>query len=870
VISVETQIHGYRQGHELLTSSVRLPKPDQSTIDQLSDVAGPLRPGEMFAPYLSAYPLPSGTHFVLARTWQDLSVARAGCVRTLSLVIPTSTWAHTRSLGPFRDLLAPELFPAKAEQVVISEHEPEPLPITPSFQASELIEALFLEEQKPVAIFDAPDAELIAIRILTALWPSARKRFALSTFALSPRKIEGRNFDLIFAPKDARPKFTDWPGRRIDGRAANGARHRWTDAIVERVFKQPLPGLLEDREFGQIETDESSMSAALRIAFLWDELVAKLDRAPSAALGLLDIANSRMSLDSDEIRLLKPALGAAAQRAVDSLPAAEAWDFIGAIARKMHGTTMATEMPTVAAASGRLARKSPDGALALLAQPDPNGAIQYVVPEIAHAIAENFDKASERALLEARPETLARLLIAGGDLPEVLIIHAPLIDRLGAILEQLSEAEFDAVKRVLLPLVTVDSQLAVAKPLLASLDEQALIAEVRYLAEANGFKALTFIGPIIERAQELNVIIGLRDEILSVPASERRDLFLWKTLTPSVADVAWLLENHRLDNNTSKRLLTGLLRDANEAQRSALFRNPIAESVLATLPLEAADIVRLAVLQFDFPTTLHVTTILKLLPICAEDQRVELAMKALERCLSNDFALDQVSTVAMLLGIVGKALDGAWVVHYGLSKDVNAAIANRNLIAFNQAPQPARTRLVEVVDHLTLAILSRPSLDLDFQGALACAQLFWSADEISSPVLVRSAEKLLPLLLNSTLKPVSILISATFPLVYNELVKLDDVTEILSLIPFFTFDQRKAARTQLVNAFLSSPVWAPGDLALTACLCSDTKKIFERIATSFKGTAYIDRISADLARLPPHFQKQVNLAIAEMHSWGGL
>ena len=87
VISIEQQVHGYRQGHQLLSSSVNLSKADQSTIDQLSDVAGPLRPGEMFSPYVSAYPLPSETFYVLARTWQDLTVARAGCVRTLSLLI---------------------------------------------------------------------------------------------------------------------------------------------------------------------------------------------------------------------------------------------------------------------------------------------------------------------------------------------------------------------------------------------------------------------------------------------------------------------------------------------------------------------------------------------------------------------------------------------------------------------------------------------------------------------------------------------------------------------------------------------------------------------------------------------------------------
>lgn len=60
---------------------------------------------------------------------------------------------------------------------------------TPRFSASELLERFSSRMQKPVVVFDAPDPELIALRLLTALWPDIR-RFALSTFALSPRKLE--------------------------------------------------------------------------------------------------------------------------------------------------------------------------------------------------------------------------------------------------------------------------------------------------------------------------------------------------------------------------------------------------------------------------------------------------------------------------------------------------------------------------------------------------------------------------------------------------------------------------------------------------------------------------------------------------------
>ena len=62
--SVHQQTHGYKSGHQLLSASIRLQPTDQEVIDRLSDMAGPLRPNERFEPYLTAYPLPSGSYTV--------------------------------------------------------------------------------------------------------------------------------------------------------------------------------------------------------------------------------------------------------------------------------------------------------------------------------------------------------------------------------------------------------------------------------------------------------------------------------------------------------------------------------------------------------------------------------------------------------------------------------------------------------------------------------------------------------------------------------------------------------------------------------------------------------------------------------------
>lgn len=199
---LDQQLHGYRQGHQLLSASVKLPKPDQDLVDRLSDVAGPLRPGDRFEPYLTCYPLPSGAHYVLARTWQDFEAPRAGCVRTRSLIVPMREWLVGVDIMGLVETLARDGPSAPAERVHAN-RSPRPLPQVESAQGLELVEALFLEDRKPIVVFDATDPDGIILRLLAAFWPSFRRTFAASSFALSPRSLVGRSFDLVFAPKDA-------------------------------------------------------------------------------------------------------------------------------------------------------------------------------------------------------------------------------------------------------------------------------------------------------------------------------------------------------------------------------------------------------------------------------------------------------------------------------------------------------------------------------------------------------------------------------------------------------------------------------------------------------------------------------------------
>lgn len=867
MITIDSQIHGYRQGHQLLASTVELPKTDQALVDRLSDVAGPLGPGEAFAPYLSAYPLPSGKHYIFARTWQDLTVSRAGCVRTQSLVIPVLDWSTAASLDSFMKLLSSDTLPVNAQQFEVSISTPVPLAPAPEFQASELLEALFLEDPKPIALFDAPNPELIAIHLLSALWPSIRKRFSLSTFARAPRRIEGRDFDLLFVPKDARSKFADWPGRRIDGRVGPSARHRWTGAIVNRVFNQPNPRLLSDHEISIGESDESGTASSLRIALLWDELIEKLGRTPSAALGLLDIANSKISLDGVALESLKSALTNAAQQAASTLPASEAWEFIGAMARKMHASPMATEMLSVAQVAGELTERAPSGAIALLDQPDPLGAFNILIPAIARGLHKQYSDLSKQALLKAGTETIVKLLMADDGFAKKVSKESSLFTHLKESFSKLSPALRLRVSDPILSHFTEDYQFVIAQLFLASLNAEALIKEVLHLHQSNGFEATAFFEPLTVRARKIGAMNQLRDVLLTIPASAPRNQFLWSTLSPSVEDLVWLLSDTSIDAQLVETYMIDLLRMADAHQLNIIFNQGlVSDSILSKLPLEATDLLFKIILSDQIPLDLTIDAILKLLKVSDEKQKIELALIALDRCLRLHFRQNEVETIDLFLEIAEPVLNEKWVIKSGLDRTISASVMNRNLVAFLQSPKATRNRIIGAVNELAQALLNRYTLDLNVQGANACALILWEAHELNSSALLQATENLLPLLMRSKKNPISGMIAATFPSMYKHLAKADDLPDLLKFIPFLDLDRCKAARRELVDAFLSSSVWPPSDLALTAYRCSDAERILGRVANAYGGDAYLDQIQADLHLLSGHCRDQIERAISKVRS----
>jgi hypothetical protein len=311
-LRVEQQCHGYKNGHQMLAASLRLSRSDQDVVDRLSDISGPLRPGEVFAPYLSAYPLPSKQHYVIAKTWQDLKAPRAGCVLTRSLLIDMPTWGSLDYPSSLIDLLHPIDKTVPSAGSIDFKTNSIPLEPVKTGRVVSLVEALFLEDRNPIVMFDEPEAELISQRLVSALWPALRQSFSLCTLALSPRSIGGRSFDLMFSTKDAKSRFAQWQGRVFDSLSGftrvDPPRHRWSSTTTEHIFIDDPPSLVSLDALGILGASESADEASLRLALLWNELLEKAETSPTAILGLLDILRSRGRFSSEDVMPFLPVL----------------------------------------------------------------------------------------------------------------------------------------------------------------------------------------------------------------------------------------------------------------------------------------------------------------------------------------------------------------------------------------------------------------------------------------------------------------------------------------------------------------------------------------------------------------------------------
>ena len=410
----------------------------------------------------------------------------------------------------------------------------------------------------------------------------------------------------------------------------------------------------------------------------------------------------------------------------------------------------------------------------------------------------------------------------------------------------------DAIGQSLLPRLIEDWQLPAAEPLLQRLDAARLASELRHLGQANDFAGAKLSGLVLDRALSVGTKEDVRSTLLTLEPTSRRNEMIARTLVPGAEDARWLhgLDAELLDRGSATAMLLDLLGRADDRQVAAILRDKRVGAHALSVMESAAPELLLRAMSGD---ALTVDTFARVLPRVLNylqgEARLKLAEHALHRCLRDRFAGDEIDLIASLLSAVGDGLDGAWFARTGLGGNVDGATASRNMVALRRATPPARLQAAWAMEDIARMLVQRPNLDLDTAAVEACAALMLYAEKVAPKAHLLAAGLLMPVLLKSQDRPISPMIVAAFPSVHRELARFDEIPDLFKFITFFDWDRCKAARHELVDAFMSSS-WPPSDLALTACRTKEVSKILRRVGKRYGGNNYLKRITSEVERLP--------------------
>jgi hypothetical protein len=745
------------------------------------------------------------------------------------------------------------------------------------------VEALFLESRRPIVVFDSPDAEPIALRVLTALWPSRRKSFATCTRCLSPRRLKGREFDLVFAPSEVRSRFSDWTGRRIDAveRPSEG-RHRWTAALVETIFGDGQPNLASWDELGILEGDEVGDESALRLSLMWRELEAKAQSTPNAVLGMLDILNSHSVRPAIAREHLEPLVANAVDLALRNQPAEATWRFyvnlLGKFSDRLPSRKTIRELRT---ASERLAADDPASAVSALR--DLGGQGRDVPAVLAAGIGDGLSRHSlcdtpSSQFVDIGKRDLLRLVAYSKRFSTSLadgIRRCP-AEWTKASVDALEAPDLDLVKRArrnLLPVLNSATHAPLLDPLLNDVTPNELPAIIRTVAKATNFTVEAFDRPIVGAARSAAGTRKLREAVLEAPYSEGADRLLGHTLRFDPQDVAWLTST--VLPARGRGILADVLDRADDATIQTLMRDASASTAALDWLLgephhHAPRVVRLLRSGLVAPRPfveigLQIHTFLN--PV--EKSRLEIEI--LKRALGELPSDDPINLVRILEELSGQ-VEASDLVLLLTQPHANQERIKANVAAVSAAHEQFRRKAASRVDQLTTRLISRGTHAFDEATFIRWADLIQYSRSISNQSHLNASIEALSYAFKHTRSPLSALIVVTFPTVYRQLLasKGDSDFEFLPALlmfplTFFTdWDRAKTVRRELVDSFLDS-TWPPANLILAALDADIDQKILRRVSRSRGGASYIEDVWRDAGRLKGRQMHAVRDAITRFN-----
>lgn len=846
---VRQQLHGYRQGHQLLASTVDLAREDQDAIDRLSDISGSLGPGQQFEPYLTAYPLPTGKYYVLARTWQDFNAPRAGCVLTRSLLIPMRDWIHAERVCDYIAMLVPFSRDTKIVELVAAGEIPVPSSTFLEHQVEELMEVLFLGPRVPVVAFGFDtDAEYITTCILSALWPAMRSQYSVSTFSLGAQAVSGRYFDLSFAPTTARQRFGNYECRRVDALGRQTGVSVWGAKLVQNLFCVKPPILVDPKVLSMLGDPVEIGNSDIRIALLWIDLLEQSETKASATLGLLDILNSRNRL-GEEFALVNGPILRAIQLSERGGSTRELLHFIDTLSTKLVNVRTPLSITKRAWTSARHATVNNQlDAVRYIMERAPS--MHFGSKLVTAAIGDEIDPGlvvMDEADITGHHSTMIALQLSSFsrkfamrmvDLIGGAIQTSQLVERAFENLETLAEVDRKRVIRHTLPYICLPRHANVFGVLMRYAGPDLILATVNILWRTTELSVAEFDAPLLNAARDKVAHDSLRSAIVALPEADGSDRLLARSLLISEEDVQWVCQTASLSIFRSAKLLSSLIDRVSDNQLAQLFGSvDLAqvvirrlESILDDAPTQLARLILVGPHRFDIDLFL----VIKLLDRIEFAQRTSLARAFIRRGLASA-SLNQSAALGKLIESGLVAMEE--IVYYVTDVDTTRRNVSDNLVLLNGLSTAARNLVLANLNELSTYLSKLPARSIHEDGISIWSVMIQDSWRLNKRSVVPTAWIAFEYALRQTSAATGPLAVASFPIVYKFLKAGGQAPANSSIGSIFEWDLSKAICKQLVRAFMESR-WPPIGLLVAAYSADAVEPVLRQLLRRWKGDEY--------------------------------
>lgn len=883
---VQQLLHGYRNGHELLAGSVKLPAADAELVARLSDLSGTLQSDVRFEPYLTIYPLPSGTHYAIAKTWLDKDAPRSGCVLTRTALVGMADWqAGDVRLPEILDALSP---PSRDDRSLIQhplEIETSSFPLyqvpTPPVEIEVFVAKYFGEGIRPIVWLRDGDASAILVSICRVLWPQLRKRFAACTLSLQPRSLSNAPFDLLFAPTAVYSRYSKIARENLIESSISGKQRRvseeWMMELAQLInSSRPLPIPLE---WPNLDNALGPEPTSVRWLYLLNDLRARMQESPNAALGAMDVVERLCPDPSSEVHI-KGSVAESALAAADQIAdARQALSFLQLVCERLSHAPYA---------------QIGDGVLVDLRRRVGKWGYEALDQTLA-----SYEELMGRTSAEA---------------PARRSFRAGLIDGIKWLGEQGSHDlialhEFDGAAADIVPLHSSIGRSYLGIP--AKEEFRPSKDLQRWLQNRSSDVDWTDWAAMLSSMPESSVVdeqlfgecflrlssADVRDLLLNILASQLSgdlahaiEKYFVPAHSPTVRRWAFALEPQspesvRIASSTFDLSLSGILELLDYEVADETARVAILVQFLARLPYYAhfpnwlreafdqrpkmvLDLVHAASAKLNGASDVlsRILRELDVLPFEALDMLlpairswtvtpipedlsplvVRTIFVGALRGLRDTSELKQIDQIPSLAACVLEADSSRYANLFGSEIARSREIYGRAWLVLAEAPdalyRSRRIVTVAVINQLlrqpnvswTHEITSSWQRVLD-RAKILCEQRFY----------VRHGVQALSFSFGSSYLPVSSVVRCAFPDVYKAVAEQSPYNDEANSLLSFDWDRAKGLRRNLVDSFYQSS-WPPGDLALSAAESFGLRKLFRQVWRKWSGEEYVARMIADL------------------------